>query len=152
MELLRSLLECLHQHFYPTMLEIIQKAKHEAFQLHHDSCGTEHLFLVLINSSREAGFAIRAVGISYETFHQTLLERLGRGSSKVPQVLLTKRLQKIMEFAQAEADELSELANENHLLFGLLMDESCTANKLLKDMNISRMRVLQSLYRWIKKR
>jgi ATP-dependent Clp protease ATP-binding subunit ClpA len=128
------------------MFELIQRAKTEARHLHHDFCGTEHLLLVLIDSPREAGAALKAAGVTRKLYLQAMIETFGRGDSKAFEIQLTPRLQQIMTSAQKEADDL----NENHLLFALLMDESANANKVLKSIEVNPHSVLSYLYRWLK--
>jgi ATP-dependent Clp protease ATP-binding subunit ClpA len=132
------------------MFELIQRAKTEARHLHHDFVGTEHFLLVLIDSPREAGAALKAAGVTRKLYLQAMIETFGRGEFKPSEMLLTPRLQEIMTSAQKEADDLGELPNENHLLFILLMDEQANANKVLKSIEVNPHSVLSYLYRWLK--
>jgi ATP-dependent Clp protease ATP-binding subunit ClpA len=132
------------------MFELIQRSKREANQLHHSFVGTEHLLLVLIDSPREAGAALKAAGVTRKQYLQAMIETFGRGEFKPSEMLLTPRLQQIMTSAQTEADDLNELPNENYLLFALLINETANANKLLKSIGVNPHDVLSYLHRWLK--
>lgn len=130
----------------------IEQAYYEAQSLHHDFVGSEHLLLALIDSKKEASAALRAVGVEREAFLRALIFLVGRDAGKTPQIIQTKRFERILKTAQKEAWEIGDRVDANYLLFAILLEEKATANQLLQDIGTDRWTVMRSLQTWVQKR
>jgi len=111
--------------------KILQLARDEAKKLETDYIGTEHVLLGLIAEGNGKAISVlqqQNVDIySLQTKLRTALASGGLGSL-VPNIPLTPRAKKLLEFAVEEAQNLGqEVVGTEHLLLAMFKDESSQA-------------------------
>jgi ATP-dependent Clp protease ATP-binding subunit ClpC len=74
------------QRFTDRARRVVVLAQHEARRLGHDSIGTEHLLLGLIDEGRGvATTALTSMGIDLDEMRQAVQDSIGRGAEPAPE-------------------------------------------------------------------
>ena len=129
--------------------EALQQAQSLAEKRNHQAIDVEHLLFSLLGQKEGVVLSLlQKLGAATSS----LTERLQKALDRVPQVtgatgqaFITPRLKKIIEGAEAEAEGLKdEYVSAEHLLLAMLQD-SGEAGKILKDLGLSRDKILNAL-------
>ena len=129
--------------------EALQQAQSLAEKRNHQAIDVEHLLFALLGQKEGVVLSLlQKLGVSTST----LTERLQKALDRVPQVtgstgqtFITPRLKKIIEAAEAEAETLKDdYVSAEHLLLAMLQD-SGEAGKALKELGVSRDKILNAL-------
>ena len=134
--------------FTTSAIRALRSAQRSAAVLGHSYVGSEHLLLGLAAQPQTpAGRVLNSRGLSLSVLGQTVARQAGTGKSgSVPTQGLTPRLRQIIEFSVAESGRTGQrCVSSEHLLLGLLRDDSGSAAKALKDRGVEP----QTLYREI---
>ncbi len=127
-------------------------AEVEANHFNHSNIGTEHLLLGLIREGD--GVAARILNDNNVRLHdarQAVEVRKPRGSESVADELyLSKRADKVLEFAVKQAKRLDRLSiGTEHLLLGLLRSDESTAMLVIGDLGVDPVDMRSELIRVI---
>ncbi|MET0502362.1 MAG: ATP-dependent chaperone ClpB [Candidatus Binatia bacterium] len=129
--------------------EALQQAQSLAEKRNHQAIDVEHLLFALLGQKEGVVLSLlQKLGAATSV----LTERLQKALDRIPQVtgatgqaFITPRLKKIIEGAEAEAEGLKdEYVSAEHLLLAMLQD-SGEAGKILKDLGLSRDKILNAL-------
>jgi ATP-dependent Clp protease ATP-binding subunit ClpC len=114
-------------------------AEGHARRLGHTWVGTEHLLLGLSDGDGVAARALSQVGFDGASFEQAVVDQVGRdhlaGSTQIP---FTPRIKKALEASLRQALTMGHnYIGTEHLVLGLLEDDSSLATKLVADQGIT---------------
>ena len=114
---------------------VVVLAQEEARLLDHNSIGTEHLLLAMLNPAAGgiAADALRAAGITQERARAAVVEIIGRGGSPPSgHIPFTSRAKTVLELSLREALEVGddEIGSE-HVLLGLIREGSGVGTQVL---------------------
>ena len=116
-------------------------AREEAIRLQHDYVGTEHILLGLIREGEGVAAAVLTnLDVDLEQVHERVEElvRKGKATIALGDLPYTSRAKKVLEFAMAEARELSHsYVGTEHLLLGLLREEKGIAAQVLNSLAVT---------------
>lgn len=117
---------------------VIGIARQEAQRLNHDSIGTEHILLGLLQEGNGvASNVLKNFNIDLKKIRSDL-ERLVKPREAFPpkggQLPFTPRAKKVLELALEEASELNHnYIGTEHLLLGILRERDCIASQILSN-------------------
>jgi ATP-dependent Clp protease ATP-binding subunit ClpB len=129
--------------------EALQQAQSLAEKRNHQAIDVEHLLFALLGQKEGVVLSLlQKLGAPMSP----LTERLQKALDRVPQVtgstgqaFITPRLKKTIEAAEAEAEALKDdYVSAEHLLLAMLQDSGETG-KILKELGVSRDRILNAL-------
>ena len=147
--------------FTERVRKVLQQAREEAFSLHHQYVGTEHILLGLCEGGGVAEHALATLGATPGAVRAAVLQAVKPGTAdhdeseslggligaivdsiglKKPTVDLpyTSRAKKVLELAMTEARELNHTyVGTEHLLMGLLREERGIAAQVLRSLGIT---------------
>lgn len=118
----------------------VTSAQEEARSLRHCYVGTEHLLLALSAGEGVGARALLRVGFDRARFEGAVLDEVGRGHTAPPpgHIPLTPRAKKALTegLRQARGGDHRAIGTE-HLVIGLLRDDTSLGTKLLAEQSIS---------------
>jgi ATP-dependent Clp protease ATP-binding subunit ClpA len=118
----------------------MMRAREEALRLRHDSIGTEHMLLALIQeSSSLAARVLTGMNVDLETIRPEVARLAKAGPSEVAagQLPFTPRAKKVLELAMAEASALGhDYIGSEHLLLGLIAEREGIAAQVLASFGV----------------
>lgn len=117
----------------------VTSAQEEAQSLRHCYVGTEHLLLALSAGEGVGARALLQVGFDRARFEEAVLDVVGRGHTAPPLYIpFTPRAKKALEegLRRCLAWDHKAIGTE-HLVIGLLRDDTSLATKLLAEQSIS---------------
>jgi ATP-dependent Clp protease ATP-binding subunit ClpC len=122
--------------------KVLQLAREEAARLHHEYIGTEHILLGLLREGGGvAAAALTNLKVDLEEITQKIEETVKKGKATAtagPDLPYTSRAKKVLEFAMAEARELSaSYVGTEHLLLGIYREEKGIAAQVLIQAGVS---------------
>jgi ATP-dependent Clp protease ATP-binding subunit ClpC len=122
--------------FTERVRKALAMAREDAARLHHEFIGTEHLLLGLIREGEGVAAAVlQKLELDRDAIRLTIEQTVKKGSaaqSTGPELPYTSRAKKVLEFAMAEARELSHsYVGTEHLLLGMLREEKGIAAQVL---------------------
>ena len=120
--------------FTTSALDVLRLAQQNACALGHSYVGSEHLLLALARQSHTpAGQVLNSRGLSASTLLEIISRQFGTGRpGSAPAQGLTPRCRKIIEYAAMESSRMGHKSiSAEHLLLGLLRDDSGSAAKVL---------------------
>ena len=133
--------------------EALRAAQSEATRLGHQQLDVEHLLLALLE--QEGGLArsvLDKTGVDADLVRQRLeteLARLPKVSSttgSTGEVYLAGRLNKVLVQAEDEAKQLKDdYVSVEHILLAIVDERSGTAGRILKEMGLTRDKLMQAL-------
>lgn len=147
--------------FTERVRKVLQQAREEAFSLHHQYVGTEHILLGLCDGGGVAEHALTSLGATPDAVRAAVLQVVKPGSAehdetesvggligaivdsiglKKPKVDLpyTSRAKKVLELAMTEARELHHAyVGTEHLLMGLLREERGIGAQVLASLGLT---------------
>jgi ATP-dependent Clp protease ATP-binding subunit ClpC len=131
----------MNYNFTDRVRKVLALAREEAIRLQHDYVGTEHILLGLIREGEGVAAAVLAnLAADLDELHRLVEEnvRRGKSASNIPELPYTSRAKKVLEYAMAEARDLSHsYVGTEHLLLGLLREEKGLAAKVLGELGIT---------------
>lgn len=115
---------------------VLALAQEEARFLGHDRCGTEHLLLGLIRDEGDAGEALRRQGMQLDTARSAVSNVRGRSSANLAiagsgSLPFSPNAKAAVQAAVNDANASQSNVDSNHLLFGVLRDQSPTVQSVL---------------------
>lgn len=118
---------------------VLSLAHQEAEQMHHNTIGTEHLLLGLMQEEGGvAGRVLRDLGLETDRVRE-VVERLSESEPYAGgKIELTADTQQVLEFAIDEARRLNHhYIGTEHLLLGLVRAEQSTAMNVLRRLGVT---------------
>jgi ATP-dependent Clp protease ATP-binding subunit ClpC len=131
----------MNYNFTDRVRKVLAMARDEAIRLQHDYVGTEHILLGLIREGEGVAAAVLTnLSVDLDQIHQRVEESVRKGKATIAlgELPYTSRAKKVLEFAMAEARELSHsYVGTEHLLLGLLREEKGIAAQVLNSVGIT---------------
>jgi ATP-dependent Clp protease ATP-binding subunit ClpB len=129
--------------------EALQHAQGLAERRNHQAIDAEHLLFTLLGQKEGVVLSLlQKLGAPVSSLTERLqkaLDRLPQVTGSTGQTFITPHLKKIIEAAEAEAEALKdEYVSAEHLLLAMLQD-SGEAGKTLKELGVSRDKILNAL-------
>lgn len=117
----------------------VTSAQEEARSLRHCYVGTEHLLLALSAGEGVGASALLHVGFDRARFERAVLDEVGRGPTAPPgRIPFTPRAKKALKEGLRQALGWDHRAiGTEHLVIGLLRDDTSLGTKLLAEQSIS---------------
>ena len=134
--------------FTSSALDVLRLAQQNACALGHSYVGSEHLLLALARQSHTpAGRVLNSRGLNASTLQEVIAGQFGTGRpGTAPAQGLTPRCRKIIEYAAMESGRMGQKSiSSEHLLLGLLQDDSGSAAKVLVKQGIEPRRFYQEV-------
>ena len=131
----------MNYNFTERVRKVLSMARQEAIRLQHDYVGTEHILLGLIREGE--GVAAHVLGnlnVDLDQVHERVDESVRRGKATIAlgELPYTNPAKKVLEFAMAEARELSHsYVGTEHLLLGLLRESKGIAAQVLNSLGVT---------------
>ena len=136
----RNKTEIMNYNFTDRVRKVLAMAREEAIRLQHDYVGTEHILLGLIREGEGVAAAVLTnLNVDLDQIHEQVEESVKKGKATIAlgELPYTSRAKKVLEFAMAEARELSHsYVGTEHLLLGLLREEKGIAAQVLNSLGI----------------
>ena len=127
--------------FTERVRKVLSLARDEAGRLHHDYIGSEHILLGLIREGEGVAAAVlNQIGLDLETIRIKVEELVKPGGSTltIGDVPYTSVAKKVLEYAIEEARTMKHsYVGTEHLLLGLLREESGMAAKVLSSLGVN---------------
>ncbi len=127
--------------FTERVRKVLSLARDEAGRLHHDYIGSEHILLGLIREGEGVAAAVlNQIGLDLETIRIKVEEMVKPGGSTltigdVPYTAVAKR---VLEYSIEEARAMKHsYVGTEHLLLGLLREDTGMAAKVLSSLSIN---------------
>jgi len=131
----------MNYNFTDRVRKVLAMAREEAIRLQHDYVGTEHILLGLIREGEGVAAAVLTnLTVDLDQVQQRVEESVRRGKATIAlgELPYTSRAKKVLEFAMAEARELSHsYVGTEHLLLGLLREEKGIAAEVLGQLGVT---------------
>lgn len=114
-------------------------AEEHARRLDHGYVGTEHLLLALSEGDGVAARSLAQAGFDRARFEQAVLEEVGTGvAMAIPSRPFTPRVKQAFQAALGHSLRMGhDYVGTEHLVVGLLQDDSSLATKLLAEQGLS---------------
>ena len=139
--------------FTERVRRVLQLAREEAFELHHEYVGTEHILLGLCSEGEGvAAAAIQNLNVDTNEIRTGILDTIKRGTARAtgPDLPYTSRAKKVLELSMSEARELQHsYVGTEHLLLGLINEERGIAAQILLSMGLTADKVRSEVLRLI---
>jgi ATP-dependent Clp protease ATP-binding subunit ClpC len=131
----------MNYNFTDRVRKVLAMAREEAIRLQHDYVGTEHILLGLIREGEGVAAAVLLnLNVDLDQIQERTEEqvRKGKAGATMGELPYTSRAKKVLEFAVAEARELSHsYVGTEHLLLGLLREEKGVAAQVLESLGVN---------------
>jgi ATP-dependent Clp protease ATP-binding subunit ClpC len=140
------------EYFTAKAVKVIMLSHEEAHRLGHNFIGTELILVGLIGE--ETGVAakvLRSMGVNLTSARIEVENRIGRGSGYTAiEIPFTPAAKRVLEFAQAEAEELGHnYLGTEHLLLGLIGEGESIATKVLETLGVDLTKVRPQVMRML---
>ncbi|OGG03264.1 MAG: NDP-hexose 4-ketoreductase [Candidatus Glassbacteria bacterium RIFCSPLOWO2_12_FULL_58_11] len=127
--------------FTERVRKVLSLARDEAGRLHHDYIGSEHILLGLIREGEGVAAAVlNQIGLDLETIRIKVEEMVKPGGSTltIGDVPYTSVAKRVLEYAIEEARAMKHsYVGTEHLLLGLLREDSGMACKVLSSLGVN---------------
>jgi len=127
--------------FTERVRKVLSLARDEAGRLHHDYIGSEHILLGLIREGEGVAAAVLSqIGLDLDTIRIKVEELVKPGGSTltIGDVPYTSVAKKVLEYAIEEARAMKHsYVGTEHLLLGLLREDSGMAAKVLSALGVN---------------
>src|SRR2546425_2216968 len=128
--------------FTDRVRKVLQISREEAARLRHAYVGTEHILLGLVREGEGVAVAVLTnLNVDLEEIRQKVEETVKQGKAAAaagPDLPYTSRAKKVLELAMSEARELNHsYVGTEHLLLGLLREETGVAAQVLTDAGVT---------------
>jgi len=131
----------MNYNFTDRVRKVLAMAREEAVRLQHDYVGTEHILLGLIREGEGVAAAVLMnLSVDLDQVQERTEEQVRKGKAGVTmgELPYTSRAKKVLEFAVAEAREMSHsYVGTEHLLLGLLREEKGVAAQVLESLGVT---------------
>jgi ATP-dependent Clp protease ATP-binding subunit ClpC len=131
----------MNYNFTDRVRKVLAMAREEAVRLQHDYVGTEHILLGLIREGEGVAAAVLMnLNVDLDQIQERTEEqvRKGKAGAAIGELPYTSRAKKVLEFAVAEAREMSHsYVGTEHLLLGLLREEKGVAAQVLESLGVT---------------
>ncbi len=131
----------MNYNFTDRVRKVLAMAREEAIRLQHDYVGTEHILLGLIREGEGVAAAVLLnLNVDLDQIQERTEEqvRKGKAGATMGELPYTSRAKKVLEFAVAEAREMSHsYVGTEHLLLGLLREEKGVAAQVLESLGVT---------------
>ncbi len=131
----------MNYNFTDRVRKVLAMAREEAIRLQHDYVGTEHILLGLIREGEGVAAAVlMKLTVDLDAIHEEVDESVRKGKATIAlgELPYTSRAKKVLEFAMAEAREMSHsYVGTEHLLLGLLREEKGIAAQVLNSLGVT---------------
>jgi len=131
----------MNYNFTDRVRKVLTLAREEANRLQHDYVGTEHILLGLIREGEGVAAAVLMnLNVDLDQVQERTEEQVRKGKAGIQagELPYTSRAKKVLEFAVAEARELSHsYVGTEHLLLGLLREEKGVAAQVLESLGVT---------------
>lgn len=119
--------------------KVMELSEQAAQSMHHDSVGTEHLLLGLLEEGQ--GVAARALfelNIRGDELKKKILEKIPQGNAQGVPKDRTPRTKRVLELAYWSAQQLGHgYVGTEHLLLGIVLEKQGIAAQVLTEMGVS---------------
>ncbi len=131
----------MNYNFTDRVRKVLAMAREEAIRLQHDYVGTEHILLGLIREGEGVAAAVLTnLNVDLDAVHEGVEDSVRKGKATIAlgELPYTSRAKKVLEYAMAEAREMSHsYVGTEHLLLGLLREEKGIAAQVLNSLGVS---------------
>ncbi len=131
----------MNYNFTDRVRKVLAMAREEAIRLQHDYVGTEHILLGLIREGEGVAAAVLTnLNVDLDQIHEQVEESVKKGKATIAlgELPYTSRAKKVLEFAMAEARELSHsYVGTEHLLLGLIREENGIGSQALASFDLT---------------
>jgi len=131
----------MNYNFTDRVRKVLAMAREEAIRLQHDYVGTEHILLGLIREGEGVAAAVlMKLTVDLDAIHEEVEESVRKGKATIAlgELPYTSRAKKVLEYAMAEAREMSHsYVGTEHLLLGLLREEKGIAAQVLNSTGVT---------------
>ncbi len=131
----------MNYNFTDRVRKVLAMAREEAIRLQHDYVGTEHILLGLIREGEGVAAAVlMKLTVDLDAIHEGVEESVRKGKATIAlgELPYTSRAKKVLEYAMAEAREMSHsYVGTEHLLLGLLREEKGIAAQVLNSLGVT---------------
>jgi len=131
----------MNYNFTDRVRKVLAMAREEAIRLQHDYVGTEHILLGLIREGEGVAAAVLMnLNVDLEQVHERVEGEVKKGKATIAlgELPYTSRAKKVLEYAMAEARDLSHsYVGTEHLLLGLLREERGIAAQVLNALGVT---------------
>ncbi len=131
----------MNYNFTDRVRKVLAMAREEAIRLQHDYVGTEHILLGLIREGEGVAAAVlMKLTVDLDAVHEGVEESVRKGKATIAlgELPYTSRAKKVLEYAMAEAREMSHsYVGTEHLLLGLLREEKGIAAQVLNSLGVT---------------
>jgi len=131
----------MNYNFTDRVRKVLAMAREEAIRLQHDYVGTEHILLGLIREGEGVAAAVlMKLTVELDAIHEEVEESVRKGKATIAlgELPYTSRAKKVLEYAMAEAREMSHsYVGTEHLLLGLLREEKGIAAQVLNSLGVT---------------
>ncbi|MCJ7627957.1 MAG: ATP-dependent Clp protease ATP-binding subunit [Longimicrobiales bacterium] len=131
----------MNYNFTDRVRKVLAMAREEAIRLQHDYGGTEHILLGLIREGEGVAAAVlMKLTVDLDAIHEEVEQSVRKGKATIAlgELPYTSRAKKVLEYAMAEAREMSHsYVGTEHLLLGLLREEKGIAAQVLNSLGVS---------------
>jgi ATP-dependent Clp protease ATP-binding subunit ClpC len=131
----------MNYNFTDRVRKVLAMARDEAVRLQHDYVGTEHILLGLIREGEGVAAAVLMnLSVDLEQVHEGVENEVkkGKATTVLGELPYTSRAKKVLEYAMAEARDLSHsYVGTEHLLLGLLREERGIAAQVLNGLGVT---------------
>ncbi len=115
---------------------VLALAQEEARFLGHNQCGSEHLLIGLIRDEGPAGEALKRQGISLDAARKAVSDLRGRDQANLAQagagsLPFSANAKTAVQAAVNDATASQSPVDSNHLLFGVLREQSPTVQAVI---------------------
>ena len=132
--------------------EVVQAAQDIMTRYQHTQLDTEHLLLAMLEQNEGLAVqALRTLGVDTRAMTRAVEDLLARAPKvqyhdQQAQVYITPRIKRVFDLANEEAQRLKDdYIGVEHLLLGLVKEESGGAARVLKQYNVDEEKVYRSL-------
>ncbi len=131
----------MNYNFTDRVRKVLAMAREEAIRLQHDYVGTEHILLGLIREGEGVAAAVlMKLTVDLDAIHEEVEQSVRKGKATIAlgELPYTSRAKKVLEYAMAEAREMSHsYVGTEHLLLGLLREEKGIAAQVLNSLGVT---------------
>ncbi|MBQ7878177.1 MAG: ATP-dependent Clp protease ATP-binding subunit [Bacteroidaceae bacterium] len=132
----------MNNEFSQKMSEILIKSKEEAYRLRSNSIAPEHLLLgIMRNEDGIAKQILEYLKVDTEKIKETIEERIKVAESndepRNENIEMNMNTAKVLRFSALEARNLKSNTNTEHVLLGILRDESSVASNILMQNDVT---------------
>jgi ATP-dependent Clp protease ATP-binding subunit ClpC len=133
-------------------IKVIMLSQEESRRLGHNFVGTEQILVGLIGE--ETGIAakvLRSMGVNLKDARIEVEKVVGRGSGFVAlEIPFTPEAKRVLEFAQAESEELGHnYIGTEHLLLGLISESENQAVKVMETFGVDLTKIRPQVIRML---